>query len=196
MKFRSVYVIALMAIFSAVAAAQPKTVTDYFLAMPAGVYDSTMEGKKVKGKALTDLRRGMIKIEDVKNGYLRLEGPWEGWAEIALFELNSGGYLIAEANSGCGPACEGSLRFWTYRAGRWTDVSKNYPFEFTADDAMKGFLARGGKSEFGDDEEIPTYFLLPREGRTIKVACNMCNDAEGDFVIFEYEWNGAKFVKR
>lgn len=197
MKFRLASAFGLIFALSAVAAAQPKSVTDYFLAMPAGVYDTTIEGKTVKGKALTALRRSMIKTEDVRNGYLRLEGPWEGWAEIALFKMNAGGYLLAEANAGCGPACDGSVRFWTYSAGRWTEVTRSYPFNFSSADVMRAFRERGGKGDdLGENEEIPTYFLLPREGRTIKVACNMCDDSAEHFTLFEYEWNGTKFVKR
>jgi hypothetical protein len=87
-------------------------VTDYFLAMPNAAYSRDASGTTIKGKAKVDAyRRSLIKIEDIKNGYLRLEGPWEGWAEIALFKRTGGGYIVAHAENGCGPACSGLSNF-------------------------------------------------------------------------------------
>jgi hypothetical protein len=188
-------------IFSAETFAQPKTVTDYFLAMPNDVYSSDMEGNKITGKAaLTKYRKSLIKIEDIKNGYLRLEGAWEGWAEIALFKKNDGSYLVAQAESGCGPACDGFVKFWSYKAGKWTDVTKSVFAEPTAKAVAKQFNAiKPADDETADEAGMPFYYLLPRVGRTLKLACNECSqvdDGSPDFVIFEYEWNGAKFVKK
>jgi hypothetical protein len=47
--------------------AQPKTVTDYYLAMPSNFYNFT----QIKDKAaLMKYRKKNIKVEDIKNGYL------------------------------------------------------------------------------------------------------------------------------
>lgn len=180
--------------------AQPKTVTDYFLAMPDDVYSTDIEGNKVKGKpALTKHRKSLIKIEDIKNGYLRLEGPWEGWAEIALFKKTDGSYIIAQAENGCGPACDGFVKFFTYSAGKWTDVTKTVFTEPTAKAVVKQFNAtKAADDEAAGEEGMPFYYSLPREGRLMRVVCNECSqsgDGE-DFTIFKYEWNGTKFVKK
>lgn len=104
---------------------QPKNVTDFYRAMPTDIYSTDFEDNKITGKAaLAKPRKSLIKIEDVKNGYLKFEGAWEGWAEIALFEKKDGSYLIAHAESGCGPPCAGFIKFFTYRSGKWTDVTK------------------------------------------------------------------------
>jgi hypothetical protein len=189
------------AAFASAAFAQPKTVTDYFLAMPDNVYSSKIDGTKVKGKAaITKLRKSMIKIEDVKNGYLMIEGSWEDWAEIALFKKTDGSYIIAQAESGCGPACDGSVKFWTYNAGKWTDVTKSVFTEPTGKAVAKQFNAtKGATDEAADESGMPFYYNLPRQGKIIKVACNECSeviDGKGDFTIFQYEWNGVKFVKK
>ena len=88
-------------VFASIAAAQPKTVTDYFLAMPADKYSKDIEGNEIKNKSeLIKFRKSLIKIEDIKNGYLKLEGTWEGWVEIALFKKTDGSYVIAQAENG------------------------------------------------------------------------------------------------
>ncbi len=191
---------ALVLMFAALAFAQPKTVTDYFLAMPNDVYSSGLDGTKAKGKAaITKLRKSLIKIEDIKNGYLKLEGTWEGWAEIALFKKTDGSYIIAQAENGCGPACDGFVKFWTYNAGKWSDITKSVFTDIDSKQAAKLFNAKKPAEDEAVTDDLPFYYLLPREGKTLKLACNECSQQIGgaeDFVFLEYEWNGTKFVKK
>lgn len=196
---KAILLVTLVLLFASFTFAQPKTVTDYFLAMPDDVYSTTIEGNKITGKsALTKHRKSLIKIEDIKNGYLKLEGAWEGWAEIALFKKTNGSYIIAQAESGCGPACDGFVKFFTYNAGKWTEITKQIFPEISQKEVAKAFNSKkSADDESADEAGFSFYYLLPRIGRTIKVACNECAQSSvGDFVIFEYEWNGAKFVKK
>ncbi len=181
--------------------AQPKTVTDYFLAMPDSLYSSKVDGTKVKGRAaISKLRKSMIKVEDIKNGYLRIEGGWEGWAEIALFKKTDGSYIIAQAENGCGPACSGFVKFWTYNTGKWTDVTKSVFTEPGEKAVAKKFNEIKPESEeAASDEGMSYYYNLPRQGRIMKLACNECSqvaDGNEDFTIMQYEWNGTKFIKK
>jgi hypothetical protein len=178
-------------------AQQPKSVEDFYLLIPNERYSTNFEGNKIKDKAaLIKYRKSLIKIKDVQNGYLKLEGPWEGWSEIALFKRKDGSYLIAETSVGCGPACDGSLELSTYKNGKWTNVTAQFLPKITNQMAFAGYKTNGGVSEeIKSGADLPYYFLLPRVGRTLKIACNECSDAE-DFVLLEYEWNGEKFVKK
>jgi hypothetical protein len=179
--------------------AQPKTVTDFYLAMPNDVYSTNIEGKKITNKAaLIKYRKSLIKVEDLKNGYLRLEGAWEGWAEIALFKRKDGSYLIAETSVGCGPVCDGGVKFSTYQNAKWTDVTKQFAPKITNQMTFEGFRKNGGVNEevnSGEDLQF-YYYLLPRIGRTLQIACNECSGEADDFVLLEYEWNGEKFVQK
>ena len=87
----------------------PQTVTDYYLLLPA---DNLPILESVKS------RRSIIKTEDAKNGYLRLEGAWEGWAEIALFRKSNREVVIAVEEVGCGPECSGAAQFLSYKNGK------------------------------------------------------------------------------
>ncbi len=176
--------------------AQPKTVTDYFLAMPNNLYSTNIEGKKFTSKAaITKHRKSLIKIEDIKNGYLKLEGPWEGWAEIALFKKSDGSYIVGHVETGCGPVCGGSINFYSYKAGKWTDVTKKVLPEISEKDVVTAYNSKiaEGIEKAVEDKGMTTYFVLPRNGKIMKLECNEC-DLESS--IMELEWNGNKFVKK
>ncbi|MBL8182376.1 MAG: hypothetical protein JNL64_12285 [Blastocatellia bacterium] len=188
---------AIVITFAAAASAQLRTVTDYFLAMPNDVYSTDASGTKLTTKAaITKYRRSLIKIEDIKNGFIRLEGSWEGWADIALFKKKDGSYLVAHAETGCGPACSGFVKFYTVNAGIWTDVTGSVFKELTDVDAAKAFNRRKSEEdETASVDDFNFYYILPREGRTIKAACNQCTESD-DLTIAEWDFDGAKFTRK
>ena len=132
----------------------------------------------------------MIKIEDVKSGYLRLEGGWEGWGEFALFKKTDGSYLIALTKVECGPACTGTLSFHEYRDGNWSDVTGPI---FQAPDNDE--VIEAAKKARLSDTSPNMYYALPRKGTTITMRCSMCK-GENDMTLFSYYWNSSKFVRR
>lgn len=174
----------------------PKSVTDFYFALPADVYSMDISGNKISGKtALINFRKSLIKIEDVKNGYLKLEGTWEGWAEIALFKKRDGSYIVAQAETGCGPACDGFIKFFTYNNGKWTDITASV-FPTPNEVQIKDIFLK--KNIDLEENGTTHYYRLPRTGTTVKMACNVCKEGDGeDFVLQEFLWNGEKFtVKR
>ena len=191
--------LAIVVLSATASMAQLKTITDYYLAMPGDLYSTDINGNKVTAKAtLAKHRRSLIKIGDIKNGYLRLEGPWEGWAEIALFKKTAGGYIVAQAESGCGPACDGSVKFWSVTNGKWSDVTKTVFTELHGKEASKIFNAKkADDEEAAEADGMPFYYLLPREGTTLKAACNECSQSgDDDFILAEWSWNGTKFTRK
>lgn len=174
---------------------EPKTVTEFYLALPGSVnsiagtenladsgfaedfFFFSNERNEAKS-SIIKYRKSIIKIEDVKNGYLRLEsGEWEGWAEIALFKKADGTYLTAVSQVGCGPSCEGGVLFLDYKNGKWTNVTKRV-FPAAPSSAV-------------------SYYKLPRFGTNIEQICGdesgeTCRDGEK---LAEFKWNKEKFIK-
>ena len=191
--------------FSTLAFAQPKTVTDYYLAMPDTEEFSFYRNAETTDKAaLIKFRKSLIAMEDLKNGFLKLEGTWEGWAEIALFKKTDGSYLIAEMRADCGPGCEGHLRFFTYKNSKWNDVTYDYLPKYgeiaMAFNQKRPKGTRAANVAGDDTEGFSFLYQLPRVGRSIKISCGMCipkqNDPNDQFIFAEYIWNGAKFIKK
>lgn len=177
------------------AQANPKTVTDYYLALPGGVYgikgtqDSEIPGfeddflfyaneRNESRSAISKYRNSLIKIEDTKNGYLRLESDkWEGWAELALFKKGDGTNLLAIAQVEWGGGCRGGLLFLTYKSGEWKNVTRQV---------------------FPANSPMGNYFKLPLVGTTIQLICGdesnqSCKPRK---VLAEFEWNKQTFVKK
>ncbi|MEP6925941.1 MAG: hypothetical protein ABI954_15845 [Pyrinomonadaceae bacterium] len=174
-------VFAILITFSLAHAQEPKIVTDFYLAMPNDNY-SHPYGREIKGKAaITKYRKSLIKIEDIKNGYLKIEpNEEEGWSEIALFKKTDGSYLVAHSQVGCGPACGGGTEFLTYAGGKWTDVTKQF------------FPALTKEQKAAQD----CLFELPRAGRILTMSCGNTEDDTEEGKVFHFEWNGAKFINK
>jgi hypothetical protein len=170
---------------------QPKTVTEFYLALPAGV--GGIEGtqaSEIPGfendfffyanernesrASILKYRKSLIKIEDIKNGYLRLESnEWKGWAEIALFKKVDGSYVVAISQVACEQDCSGGVIFATYKSGHWKNMTKQvFP-----------------RSSQG-------YYRLPRIGTSIVLICGDKSDKSCRFgeELAEFQWNKEKFV--
>ncbi len=154
--------------------------------MPSNVYSTDIEGNKITGKpVLIKFRKSLIKIEDIKNSYLKLEGTWEGWAEIALFKKTDGNYIITQAENSCGLACDGFVKFWTYKTGKWLEITTQVFPKISAATAAKTFnLKKPTSEEAADENGFSFYYLLPRVGKTLKVECNQCTQSGADDLVF------------
>lgn len=174
-----------------VRAQTPKTVTDYFMIFPSSDYAKNLQGEELKTDAeIAAFRKSIIKIEDIRNGYLRLEGGWEGWGEFALFKKADGTYLIANTVVECAPVCSGTLAFHEYKDGKWNDVSSNV-FPAPDNDEVTAAMKRAKL----DDDSVFMLYTLPRKGTEITAVCSLCrNDA--DFTLFRYSWKPPKFVRK
>src|SRR5438552_18609665 len=121
---KNIFAILFLLVFSAFTFAQPqpKTVTDFYLALPSDRYSHPI-GKEISGKeAIAKYRKSLITVEDISNGYIKLENnEMEGWSEFALFKKSDGTYILAVSEIGCGPGCDGHLQLLTYNNGKWTD---------------------------------------------------------------------------
>ena len=175
---------------AAAQAAGPKTVTDFYYALPPQYFRPA--GGEVKAPGLREYRASIIKTEDVKNGYLSIEEPLhEGWSEAAIFKQTDGGYLVGVVTNGCGPGCTTEeIAFLSYERGNWRDVTAAVlPPISTA--RLEAAIARQKNAE----DLGGTLYELPRVGTTVAVRAGCAPDADTDCpVIFELKWNGSKFI--
>lgn len=165
----------------------PQTVLDYYMLLTPDHLPALESAKN---------RRSIIKTQDTANGYLRLEGGWEGWAEVALFRRKNREAVIGVVYVGCGPACGGAAQFLTYRNGEWTDATADVMPEIGDED----ILAAYNRIKTADDdshtlEDMPyTYWAMPRKGTTVALHVGDAS-ASSDRVLMKFAWNGERFAK-
>lgn len=166
----------------------PQTVLDFYLLLST---DNLTILESVNN------RRSIIKTQDLKNGYLRLEGSWEGWAEIALFRKTNREAVIAVESVGCGPACYGAAQFLTYKNGKWKDVTADVMPELEDADILAAYNRIKTKDDDAHTlDDMPfTYWQLPKKGTTIKLLLGDESASNGK-TLLSFAWNGERFIEQ
>jgi len=184
----SVFIV-LTFVFSAAAQnSSPKTVTDFYYLLPEKFFAPS---EYTPGKpTLRNYRKSAIKTEDVKNGFLEIQEPAvEGWAEVAIFKKTDGKYIVGISQTGCGPSCAGDVIFLSYEKGNWQEITGQVFPEITEAQVNAAYK----RNKVGKDNQSgQLVYQLPRTGTTIKVKTG--DDDAPEVVLFEFGWNGAKFV--
>lgn len=137
-------------------------------------------------------REQAVKIKDVPNGYLRLEGTWEGYTEVALFRKADGSALIGVILSECGPGCQQKVRFLEWDGAAWRDRTGEVLPEVTP--AMLAAAYRA-KKETGDEDfgqEVPAVYVLPRRGTMVRIQVQP-EFSQREIILFELKWNRQRF---
>lgn len=171
--------IAFVALAASAQSKQPKTVRDFFLALPAKYFSldccMTMPLSKQKPEYL----KRYLKVEDAANGYLSGYGDaaQEGFV-MALFKRPNGTYVIGFYTYGEGGAEDTPWTvFLDYKNGKWTDVSKT-------------MIAGYNKYKY--------IYELPRNGTTVEVFSKDENSQDWykGKKLHDLAWKNGKFVKQ
>lgn len=160
----------------------PKTVVDFYKLLPDDQFKFP-EGFSTQVQK-NNFRKKAIKVTDIKNGYLKLDGrsaPTDDesyMCEVVLFKKKNNSYLVGLSQTNCMTICEGTVKFLEYTNSAWTDVTKSV-FTLPTEKEIEKYL-----------HEETYFFALPRTGKTMM----MINDLEEKKGI-KFEWNGERFAK-
>jgi hypothetical protein len=171
-------IISLSAVIASGQGKQPKTVRDFFMALPDKYFslDCCMTLPRSKRKA--EYLKRYLRVEDTANGYLSGSGDaaQEGFV-MALFKRPSGTYLIGFYTEGEGGVEDTPWTvFLNYSAGKWTDVSQTV-------------VANYNKQKY--------IYELPQKGTTVEVFAKK-EEADGykGKKLHDLVWKNGKFVKK
>ena len=167
-------------------AQEPKTVTDYLLALPTNFFEYVHPGfkyEKTKPKTraeIEEFRRSRMMVEDIKNGFIKYKESQDldNWTEIALFKKQIGGYLMAINEGLQFKGCNSTLNFVEYNSGKWVDVTKQY-------------IPKLNKYQTKKAKDSIFCYQLPRQGRRIRLYSKWYDEPEDTWGYFE--WDGEKF---
>lgn len=180
-----IFVIIIMALsFSTAVSAQKKdkrNVADYYMMLPG----NALEDKASKGKTI---------VRDLKNGYLKIEGAFEGYIEVALFRKKNGSAMLLVGATACGPVCDTEISGYEMSGDELVDVTeKVIPFLSTEDAADIYNRKKNAEDEDAEDAPVPLVYGLPRYGRIIKVKADK-TFAPSNITLYELHFKNDKFV--
>lgn len=158
---------------------QPKTVRDFFMALPDKYFslDCCMTMPRSKQKA--EYLKRYLNVEDTANGYLSGYGDaaQEGFV-MALFKRPNGSYLIGFYTYGEGGVEDTPWTvFLDHKNGKWTDVSRSM---------ITGY------------SKYKYIYELPRNGTTVEVFAKDENGTDWykGRKLHDLAWTNGKFVKK
>jgi hypothetical protein len=180
-----IFVVTIIALsFSIAVSAQKKdkrNVVDYYMMLP----DNALEDEESKGKTI---------IRDIKNGYLKPEGAFEGYIEVALFRKKDGSALLLVGKTGCGPVCDTEINGYEMSGDELVEVTeKVIPFLSTEDGIDIYNRKKTAEDEDAEDAPVPLVYKLPRVGRIIRVKADT-TFAPSDITLYELHFKNDKFV--
>ncbi len=162
---------------------QPRDVLDHYLLVPDRYL--TMGGGAQE-------RDTAIKIRDIKNGYLRIEGAWEGYTEIALFRNPDRSALIAITNVSFGPGPEQKIYFLIYDGKAWIDKTKEVFARVPQSQIAAAYKKKKDREDEDYGEAVPHVYRLPRTGTTIRVV-TAPGFAAAEITLAELKWVNGRF---
>ena len=138
--------------------------------------------------------RAVAVVEDLKNGYLRIEGAFEGYIEVALFRKKDSTPILLVSSTSCGPVCTSVVKALEHSDGKMVDVTESTIPVISSDKVKAIYLERKAKSDdLIEEGEVPLVFELPRFGRTIKVKVDT-TFAPSDITVFRIKFSNDKFI--
>lgn len=162
---------------------QPRDVVDYYLLLPAR-YLTLGGGAQERDTA--------IKIRDIKNGYLRIEGAWKGYTEIALFRNPDGSALIGVSNVSFGPGPDQRIYFLSYDGKTWIDKTKEVFARAPQSQIAAMYKKKKSREDKDYGQDVPHLYRLPRLGTTIKVVTTP-GFTEVEITLAELNWENGRF---
>lgn len=159
------------------AAKRSKTVEDYFLLLPASIVDCE---NIAKGLPSSEERKKLIRLSDVKNGYLEFGEK----SQLAVFKNRASKMDIIAlqfGKSGAGNTCGAVNSLFLFDANTRTWKSR--------DDLLpKGYTHKELYNALSDKDILP-YFLLPCKGTDIEI-----KNENNDSTLAVLHWSGKAFV--
>lgn len=148
-------------------------------------------------------REELIKLDDVKNGYLELQGTAEtgafGRGQLALFKKKDGSFLFGFSGD-FGDSTTYVKMFLRDSKGAWRDVTEDVlpkVADAMADERMQSLVPafKKSKKKLSDCASGTYAYVMPRHGTTIEVEVRSdCYAGKKRLVLWKLPFDGEKFT--
>ncbi len=155
------------------------------------------------GNNKIDSKKGLdyiFKIVDRKNGYLTIEGAFEGSWSMCYWNLDNGTKLVAVLMVGCGPMCSSRLEFFKYNGTSLEPYIQ--PAIENIDESSFFSINKKNLYQLESKYDLPSelLFKLPRKGKNITAKIYYSEDSNyekflkpkqlGNLIVFSFQKNG------
>lgn len=132
-------------------------------------------------------------ILDVKNGFARVTGAYEGSYDFAIWRMANGNDLVGKTSMGCGPVCDYDFYFYEIANMESKDVTETILPMSEINSHLEKIRKKVTEKYMIEDEESQLLLKLPQKGTSMDVYISM-NYNEIEFPILNLTWNKEKFV--
>jgi len=142
-----------------------------------------------------------FEIVDIKNGFIRLIGNFEGHIQMCYWKLTNGNSLIGIYQEGCGPVCYiVQFDFYEFKNGKYYPLESKDIIPDVLHDFYKGDYQEQISKMEREDIMATLLFELPRTGKNLTAKWGnegsketYENYSKGNRMILN--WNDGKFKK-
>ncbi len=196
-----------------------QNVLDFYLMLPDSVSvfsktDRTKMVEKYKAGVNEYYYQGDFRYwfdtVDVKNGYLRVSGAFEGTWEMCYWKKNNGTKMIGVSEISCGPICDSRVSFYDYAQGKLIplDLATILPQvdynDYYDIPKIKSNNTPADFEKLKNEYSVAWTFRMPQKGLNIVVKFEPTDDINtSKYKIFyknnpeklELIWNNGSFTK-
>jgi hypothetical protein len=135
-------------------------------------------------------------IKNIKDGYVKVTGAYEGWSELAVWRMKDGNDLVGQMSAGCGPVCDYSNLFQVYNKENL--INDNAESEVLPMDEIsthkekmyKMILDTYPNLEYPDDVQL--RFNIPSSTTSMRVDI-IVGSEEVELPLLNLSWDKEKF---
>jgi hypothetical protein len=172
----------------------PKTIQDYYLLIPEKYFYLTNDLSSSKSFDKTS-RLKAISINDAKNGYLELQGHWEGMAEVALFNGTNSIFLGIIVDI-CAPGCKQNITFLEYSPNskdKFIEVTSTVLPKISKQSLFTQYKAKKSPNDENyTEDDLPILYRLPRFGTTLQIIVDP-QFTNKPILLTQLVWQNGKF---
>jgi len=133
-------------------------------------------------------------VLDIKNGYAKVTGAYEGSYTFAIWRMANGNDLVGKTSMSCGPVCDYTYEFFEITPDGDLNVTKTVLPQKEISEHCK-FMVDKAMAEEKMDQSVKSQMLfeLPQQGTDIQVYLSL-NSNELEFPLLTLSWDKSKFT--
>ena len=178
---------------------------EIFVNIPSGLGVSKEQRLKMVNQYIDnneDTDTDYLAVFDPRNGFLVINGPYEGATSLTYWNISNGDKLIGIVDQSCGGACICEILFWQLSEGVYKELEheKVLPKISISDFFDTELMKSDGLDIIKDVQNYGPNYYLPSNGKNIRVKhqIELLNGQTNKYERYQeikLLWNDGSFLK-